>query len=488
MLSDENYIRILKYLDKLFWGDKFDDTGFHYIGLTLDWYFDNSIFSLDYIDTKDYFENNGGFSLKEMETLATQFTGIRGKKRLELIQLIITILNKSSVQKEQCKQYISVITKMLERDHVIVKYSDKGEITLTDIDILDSGSYCNIVIISDTVLRKELKDAYKDDNKLQKRIRYEFENMRKLSECPYILKVFDYDETTHSYLMEKADMNLAVYLENEKDLSFEKRLKIMMDVLKGMSFAHQNSIIHRDLHLGNILKIGNDFVVCDFGLSKDTSIERSMKTSYTQKNNHIFVDPSVLTDFTSADKKTDIYSLGKMMDYIFSYNLIYQDHMFKTIVERCICRDKSLRYDSIEHIIIDMETTIKQNEEKENKQNLVNNILNNKYEPTVQDYIMELISSQKLCTFIVKYKLSTFWKLILQFEIVYQIKILNFIYGNFVESTGYGGWSNYDIYAQIAYNMIIHTEDTTVKSTAKSILDECTKYRYQAQKLWDSLF
>ena len=364
---------------------------------------------------------------------------------------------------------------------------ENGFISIKPDDILDSGSYCNIVRVKEGILRKELREVYSADAKLQKRMRYEFENMKKLAGCPQILNVFDYDDITHSYLMEQADMNLATYLQNEIDLSFDERLKIVMDILKGMSYAHSHSIIHRDLHLGNVLKIGNDYVICDFGLSKDLSISRSMKSSYTQKNNHLFVDPLALTDFTLLDQKSDIYSIGKMMDYIFTYNASTTNHVFKTIVERCICRDKALRYDSADQIIADIEITLKAQSEEERKRGIITKIINSQYDTQVQEYILGMAASGRLSRFIVANKLSSFWKLVLRFETIYQVQILKSIEDGYSDATGYGGWGNYDIFATIAYNLCLKLNDIEPKAIARRILEGCADIRYHAKDLLDSL-
>lgn len=220
--------------------------------------------------------------------------------------------------------------------------------------------------------------------------------------------MFDYDAEAHAYYTEKADMNLVAYLEGEVELTFEERLKIVRDILKGMEFAHEKDIIHRDLHLGNVLKIWNDFVICDFGLSKDVSTIRSMKSSYTQKNDHLFVDPVGLTDFTLLDHKSDIYSIGKMMDYIFTYNASTTNHIFKAVLERCICRDKALRYDSVTEIIKDIEDILKAQTVEDDRMSLIQKIRNNQYDVLVHDYIIKLVASGQLSKFIVANKLSAF--------------------------------------------------------------------------------
>ena len=53
-----------------------------------------------------------------------------------------------------------------------------------------------------------------------------------------------------------------------------------------------------------------------FGLSKDTMINHSLKSTSTPKNSHYFIDPIGLHDFTALDKLSDIYSIGKIIDYI----------------------------------------------------------------------------------------------------------------------------------------------------------------------------
>lgn len=254
-----------------------------------------------------------------------------------------------------------------------------------------------------------------------------------------------------------------------------------------MNYAHKNSIIHRDLHLGNVLKIGTDFVICDFGLSKGLSILRSLKTSYTTKNNHIFVDPIAINDFRLLNKKSDIYSIGKMIDYILTYNAISAEHPLKTVVERCIAIDPSHRYESIDELITDFEFTLKYHHDQKDKIRITKQIINNQYDSTVHDYIMDLVNNNRLCKFIIKYKLYDFGKLIIQFETVYQIKILTIIKKNFSEATGYGGWENYDIFSQIAYYLCSNLQEITAKNIAYSILERCAHIRFSAQNLLEKL-
>lgn len=487
MLSDQSYSKILSYFDRQFWAGKTTETNWNYYGLALDWYFNNSILSIDYLDIVDFFDSNGGFVFVDDKYLSEQYENIPKNKRLLLLQNVFNILKYSSVNKGQNKHIIETVSNVLKRDNAKVINPNTGDIMIMSDDILDSGSYCNIVRVADGILRKELKSIYKSNVEFNKRLKYEFENMQKLADCPQILNVFDFDSENNSYLMEQGDKNLYKYLEDEIEITFDDKLKIIMDMLNGMAFSHEHSIIHRDLHLGNILKIGNDFVICDFGLSKDISIERSMKSSYTEKNNHLFVDPLAFSDFTKLDLKSDIYSIGKIIDYVLTYNASNPNHIFKTVVERCICRDKALRYESVKHIIIEIEVILKSQGQEESRQNTINKILNGQYDVQVHEYILDLVNTDRLNKFIVTYKLSSFGEIVMKFESIYQDKILHSVSLGYVEATGYGGWLNYDIFARIAYNLCLNLNDVEVKKIAKNILEECANIRYEAKKLLDQL-
>ena len=130
MLSKKNYKKILDYFDRQFWTGKSDETGWNYYGLILDWYFENSVYCIDYLDVEDYFDNNGEFSFSETKHFSEQYADLNGAKQLELIQAILNLINKSTVNREQNQRIISAITNVLGRDMVKVDSLDNGFIFL----------------------------------------------------------------------------------------------------------------------------------------------------------------------------------------------------------------------------------------------------------------------------------------------------------------------------------------------------------------------
>lgn len=486
MLSDKNYTRILNLLNKYLWEYKVSETGFNYNGIILDYYFESSILSVDYMDIDDFFEENGELELKECTTLTEQYETLTTEKRLRLLENILSILNLSTNDKEKNQKLINRITDILKKDFVRVEKDSGNRIIFRQDDIIGEGSYCNVFRVNDVMLRKELKYEYKTNENLAKRLKYEFENMKKLEECPQVLNVYEYDEKTNSYTMEKGDISLNEYLISRDRISLDEKIKIIKDVVKGIVFAYEKSIIHRDLHLGNILKIGNDFVICDFGLSKDLSIERSMKSSYTEKNNHIFVDPYAMSDFRKLDHKSDIYSIGKIIDFLFTYKN-NDENPFKAIVDRCITRDRKIRYDYASDVLKDIESVLNIKSKEEEKEIIINDIITGKYNIKVHDFILDLVKKSNIGKFIVKYDLHNFEEIILNFEIIQQRRIINAIENEFEEATGYNGWINYDIFADISYHLYKNSNDNNVKSVSKNILSICADIRYHAADLLKEL-
>jgi len=480
-MKKEEYVKILNYLDENLWDGKTSPTNFNYYGLILDVYFDDSVLSIDYINIYDYFDINGGFKYTDSSFLAEQFEDVNENQQLLVIENILNILHLSHAYKDESDRMIAKTLRVLDRNGVGIRNLAAGNpIKLIMNNIIGIGSYCIITKVTDSVYKKELNSTYRSDPKIQKRIKYEYENMNKLKDFPNILNVYSFDVSEYSYLMEAAEMNLYDYLMNEKGLSFDKKTKIVFDILNGMKAAHDNNIIHRDLHLGNILKIQEDFVLCDFGLSKDESIVRSLKSSSTEKNDHIFRDPLAAGDFTKLDRKSDIYSVGKIIDYIFTINMTNTEHMFTSVVERCISRNKSKRYDTIDEIIADIDLKLQEKNSSYNQLEILKMIRKGELDIRIIDLINVLVEKHTLCSYLIKYDLNSFGKVICQLELVDQIRVLEEIRSRYIQSTGYRQFQDYDVFTNISYNVCMNIKESSVYSISHEILQGCAKVRFTA--------
>ncbi|KAF0467435.1 kinase-like protein [Gigaspora margarita] len=114
--------------------------------------------------------------------------------------------------------------------------------------------------------------------------------------------------------------NLREYLsKNFINLEWNDKLHIAKEIACGLSFLHENNIIHRNLHSKNILIDKGEPLIADFGLAKQFS---------SNLNSHeilSYIEPQCLIDQTyKFDKKSDVYSLGVILWEISSGKIPFQ--------------------------------------------------------------------------------------------------------------------------------------------------------------------
>ena len=142
---------------------------------------------------------------------------------------------------------------------------------------------------------------------------------------PAIAKVFDAGTTPtgQPYLaMEYVDgLPITDYCDRKK-LGIRERLRLFLQVCKGVQHAHQKAIIHRDLKPSNILVAEVDGKpvprIIDFGLAKATATAIPGETLFTQVGAFLgtpgYMSPEqVDPELHDVDTRTDVYSLGVVL-------------------------------------------------------------------------------------------------------------------------------------------------------------------------------
>lgn len=117
--------------------------------------------------------------------------------------------------------------------------------------------------------------------------------------------------------MELCKMNLKQYIEQNKSLSLQSKIKICYEISNGIEYIHNNNIVHMDIKPENIL-IGYDkkFKISDFGLSQFLPSQKN--TQHTDVKGTIgYIAPEVM-NLSLSSFESDIYSLGITFLYIFS--------------------------------------------------------------------------------------------------------------------------------------------------------------------------
>lgn len=134
----------------------------------------------------------------------------------------------------------------------------------------------------------------------------------------HIVHLYDYfkEGSSHYIVLEYVDgMSLDVLIKKRRYLSGELALLIFLDACKGLKYAHENGIIHRDIKPGNILisKTG-DVKLADFGIASteeddDSGLTKEGMTLGTPS----YMSPEQFENTKNVDKRADVYSMGIML-------------------------------------------------------------------------------------------------------------------------------------------------------------------------------
>ncbi|XP_059287454.1 serine/threonine-protein kinase STY46-like isoform X2 [Lycium ferocissimum] len=102
---------------------------------------------------------------------------------------------------------------------------------------------------------------------------------------------------------------------------FPALLKVAIDLSKGMSYLHQNSIIHRDLKTANLLMDENQVVkVADFGVAR-VQVQSGVMTAET--GTYRWMAPEVI-GHRPYDRKADVFSFGIVLWELLTGKLPYE--------------------------------------------------------------------------------------------------------------------------------------------------------------------
>ncbi len=394
-MGEIEFKKLLEYLDKFFIEEKVEiDSkgmlGLHYYGLIFEDYFSASVISTQYLDMNDYLHAEYDLKYYDDKSLVEQYENIEKEKRCKVIEAFYNILYLShySYQEIDVQSILNRIKNFLSRLNFEITEQEYIGVQISQNNKIGEGYYCEVFKVNNGIVKKQLKKEHLSNEDICKRFKYEYEMMNKLKNCSKIVKVFDYNDLEKFYTMEECDECLYSYLSSQIDLELSKKVKIINDILEAMKYAHEHKVIHRDLHLGNIMRYKDDFLIGDFGLGKDKEVIKSLMSSATPKNSHSFLDPIGLQDFTQLDEYSDIYSIGKIIEYIMCNGFLPTNHIFSFIVLKCTSREKKDRYRNIGEIQEDIKKYLKGEEEIIKQEEINKKIGNGLFDLEIQEYVM----------------------------------------------------------------------------------------------------
>lgn len=170
---------------------------------------------------------------------------------------------------------------------------------------------------SETKEQFALKICTKNEGDNSKRFAREVRLMNDISHPNVVSIVFsNTDKKPYYFVMSLAKASLENYIDKLKN-NHEFALKVFLKVCEGIKAIHNSGKFHRDIKPDNVLILKNDqIVVSDLGLGKFENRDSTILTSsniYMGTEGYIPPEFKTARGTKNADKRGDIYQLGKML-------------------------------------------------------------------------------------------------------------------------------------------------------------------------------
>jgi len=344
---------------------------------------------------------------------------------------------------------------------------------------------------------KQLKDDMRTQ-RVVSRFKREYEITKSLEELSNIIPVYNYYPATYSYTMLRCDKTLKSYLDSE-NVSDEAKNLIVDVILNTMEQVHNRGILHRDLSINNILlKWGNSGIsiyISDFGIGKLLEIESSYQTKFTNGIGHTdFTAPEQLLKLSSSSKASDVFSLGRIINYIYTGSAYDSDHKYGVICDRASSKNAKYRQSDAEALRQEIEKQKKINNDDKLKEQVLEQIRQGKYDEKAENFIQSL-SSLELVEYIKDN--NGFVRFVLWYieknyreNPAYILKIVERINDNCAEA--YRSYKDADSFAIFAFHILSNSElgyDFELKANAADILNWAASDigRFEAQSFIKNL-
>ncbi len=231
-----------------------------------------------------------------------------------------------------------------------------------DLKLIGEGAYAKVFSYRESVsnIKLAIKRIKKDVNEKElMRFKKEYEYMKDIHH-PNVLEVYKYNDEENSYIMEFCDSTLYDFISknnNKEFMTFEYRKSLVNQLIMGIKCIHSKDLLHRDISFNNILVKSYDeniaiLKISDFGITKNLKMNL---TSFDSEKRGTIIDP-VLEDFKKYNLKNEIYSLGIVINFIFTSKITFKDNHdeLSKIINKCTIRDYDKRYNNLDELLNDI--------------------------------------------------------------------------------------------------------------------------------------
>lgn len=194
------------------------------------------------------------------------------------------------------------------------------------------------------VALKVIAQSRFDSPELAERFQREVEALAKLSH-PNIVTAYDASESNdvHYLVMEFINgKNLTQVVKEDGPMPIEAALDTILQVARGLDYAHRQGIVHRDIKPSNLLLTPDGTVkILDLGIARfEATTEEEVTQSGMIVGTVDYMAPEQSLDARRADARSDVYSLGCTLFYLLAGRAPFANGTF---MERVIAhREKEI--------------------------------------------------------------------------------------------------------------------------------------------------
>lgn len=400
----------------------------------------------------------------------------------------------SQVQAIEHAQFVyGEFNSIVQRDlYIITHVNGKYHLCEEDADLVfvGSGGFATVYKQKSTgFILKKLKEDFLTDKGIKSRFKREYNITKSLQDVYGIIKVYSFDEASYSYTMEAAETTLECYIK-ESALSDEIRNNCIRQILRIMTEVHKRDIIHRDLSPNNIFILRGMLIIADFGLGKDLNVFTSHQTMRTNAvGQYYYCAPEQFMLLKEGDKRSDVYSLGRIINFIMTQKPTNSHHMFRSVTEKATNSDAAYRYADAGQLFAYFEKSVAIHQKKEFKAIIDDKIASGVFDEEVEAYIYEL-PAINISSFLLKSK-PGFSDVLFQFmkcDDAHAQYIIQSIDSTFRDVCGRSFEAN-DPFATFSYKVLSANFPFVVKEIAANILRYVATgvNRFSAQRLVEKL-
>jgi serine/threonine-protein kinase len=210
-------------------------------------------------------------------------------------------------------------------------------------EIVGHGGMSTVYKAHDSLLErnvalKVLHQQYNEDEDFVERFKHEARSVAQLQH-PNIVTVIDRgEEDGRQYIVfEFIDgENLKELVVRKGRLDLRDALEIALEIARGLAFAHDNGLVHRDVKPQNVLLNGDGRAkVTDFGIARSLDVDHGVTQTGTILGTSNYIAPEQASG-RPVDAHTDVYSLGIVLYEMLTGELPFPGESFVAIAMKHI--------------------------------------------------------------------------------------------------------------------------------------------------------